>query len=226
VLILIALTAGILLGHLTARVGLRSITTLQAALADAQRLADHDRLTGLLNRWAAARLVFHTVDVGRRPTTLALVDLDNFKTVNDRYGYQAGDQLLRIVAARLTQSVLPHRGFTARLGGDEFLIVLPHTAADTIGEALTRLAAPAVLHTDDGPISVIPAGSAGVTVYTGTHPTTFNDLLHEADVALHHAKHHRGSHRLFEPGMSMPRNAGRHGSRRRDQHPTIDGDRA
>jgi diguanylate cyclase (GGDEF)-like protein len=219
VLILAALTAGILLGHLTARPRLQALTTLQAALADAQRLADHDRLTGLLNRWAAARLVFHTVEAGRRPTTLALIDLDDFKTVNDGYGYQAGDQLLRIVAARLTQAVLPHRGFTARLGGDEFLIVLPHTAADLIGEALARLAVPAVLHTDDGPISITPAGSAGITVYPGTAPTTFTDLLYEADVALHHAKHRRGSHRLFEPGMSMPRNAGRHGPRRRDHHP-------
>jgi diguanylate cyclase (GGDEF)-like protein len=219
VLILAALAAGILLGHLSARPRLRTLTSVQTALADAQRLADHDRLTGLLNRWAAARLVFHTVEVGRRPTTLALVDLDNFKTVNDGYGYQAGDQLLRIVAARLTQAVLPHRGFTARLGGDEFLIVVPHTTADTIGDALTRLAVPAVLHTDDGPVSVIPAGSAGVTVYTGAGPTTFADLLHEADVALHHAKQQRGSHRRFVAGMSMPRNAGRHGPRRRDQHP-------
>jgi diguanylate cyclase (GGDEF)-like protein len=220
VLILAALTAGILLGHWTTRHRLRALTTLQTALADAQRLADHDRLTGLLNRWAAARLICHTVESGRRPTTLALIDLDDFKTINDEYGYQAGDQLLRIVAARLTQAVIPHRGFTARLGGDEFLVVLPDVAVDAIGAALTRLAVPAVLHTDDGPISVIPAGSAGITVYTGADPTTFVDLLHDADVALHHAKHQRGSHRLFEPGMSMPRNAGRHGPRRRDQHPT------
>lgn len=218
-LIIAALLAGLLLGHLTTRPRRRTLTHLQTAAAEAQRLADHDRLTGLLNRWAAARLVFHTVEVGHRPTTLALVDLDNFKTINDGYGYQAGDQLLRITAARLTQAVLPHRGFTARLGGDEFLLVLPNTSADLIGDVLARLAVPAMLHTDDGPITVTPAGSAGVTVYTGAQPTTFVDLLHEADIALHHAKHDRGSHRLYTPGMSMPRNAGRHGPRRRDQHP-------
>ena len=218
--ILAALAAGILLGHLTARPRLRTLTTLQKALTEARRLTDHDRLTGLLNRWAAARLVHHTAEIRRRPTMFALIDLDNFKTVNDGYGYQAGDQLLRITAARLTQVALKHQGFTARLGGDEFLIVAPHTAADLIGEALTRLAVPAILHTDDGPVSVTPAGSAGITVYTGTEPTTYADLLHEADIALHHAKHHRGSHRTYEPGMSMPRNAGRHGPRRRDQHPT------
>ncbi|MFC4071926.1 GGDEF domain-containing protein [Actinoplanes subglobosus] len=215
-----ALLAGILLGYLIAWPRLRTLTGLRTALAEARQLADHDRLTGLLNRWAAARLVFASVEVGRRPTLLALIDLDNFKTINDGYGYQAGDQLLRIVAARLTQAVLPHRGFTARLGGDEFLIVLPHTSTGAIGDALARLAAPAVLHTDDGPISVIPAGSAGITVYAGAGPTTFVDLLHEADVALHHAKHQRGSHRTFQTGMSMPGNAGRHGPRRRDQHPT------
>ncbi|BEL05711.1 hypothetical protein Q0Z83_039020 [Actinoplanes sichuanensis] len=218
-LFIAVLLAGILLGHLTVRPRLRTLNALRTALADARRLADHDRLTGLLNRWAAARLVFHTVEVGRRPTTFALVDLDHFKTINDGYGYQAGDQLLRITAARLTRAVLPRQGFAARLGGDEFLIVLPGTDGDPIGDVLARLAVPAVLHTGDGPISVVPGGSAGVTVYTGAEPTTFVDLLHEADIALHHAKHDRGGHRLYAPGMGMPRNAGRHGPRRRDRHP-------
>jgi diguanylate cyclase (GGDEF)-like protein len=216
----VLIIAAFLAGILTAWPRRRAITAQQTALREARRLADHDRLTGLLNRWAAARLIHHTIEARRRPVTLALVDLDHFKTINDAYGHRAGDQLLRITAARLTRAVLPERGFTARLGGDEFLIVLPHTRADAIAAVLARLATPAVLHTDDGPISVTPAGSAGLTVHTGTTATTFADLLHEADIALHHAKHQRGSHRRFEPGMSMPRTAGRHSPRRRDQHPT------
>ncbi|GAA1596682.1 GGDEF domain-containing protein [Actinoplanes couchii] len=221
--ILIAVTAiavGTLIGRLTAH---HRLHHLQTALRQAQQHADHDRLTGMLNRWAAATLVARTVETSRRPTTLALIDLDNFKTINDAYGYQAGDQLLRIAAARLTITALHHGGFTARLGGDEFLLVVPHTAGNpqTITtQALAALAQTARLATDDGPITVTPAGSAGLTTYDGTTPTTFTDLLHQADIALHHAKQHRGTHHTYQPGMSMPRNAGRHGPRRRDQHRT------
>ena len=217
---------GIILGRLSTRPHLRHLRTrlryLDGQLRVARHLASHDRLTGLPNRSAAATFFLVTVEIGRRPTILALVDLDRLKPINDRYGYHAGDELIRTAAARLARAARQHGGFAARLGGDEFLILLPADGAAPAAPVvaiLEQLAQPAILGTDEGDIRVPLNASTGISIYDGIGDITFTEMLHRADIALHHAKHQRGSHRRYEPGMQMPRNAGRHGPRRRDQHP-------
>jgi diguanylate cyclase (GGDEF)-like protein len=104
------------------------------------RLAEHDPLTGLLNRRgfeARARTVLAQED---GPVALLLLDIDHFKSINDGYGHPEGDRLLVALGVFLN-STLPHRAIWGRLGGDEFAVLLPRTdvfAALTLAKALCQ----------------------------------------------------------------------------------------
>jgi diguanylate cyclase (GGDEF)-like protein len=232
--ILAALTATAALGFIAGRLSIRpsirtrdaditrlhsQIATLQTRLRVAEYVAGHDRLTGLPNRSAAAEQ-FLAYQLRRRPTVVALVDLDRFKQTNDTYGHHVGDDLLRTVAERLASAAQRRGGMAARLTGDEFLLILPagHTNPTTaLADILATLAKPATLHTDDGEVTIRLTASAGIAIFDGDHGD-FDTLLWHADIALYHAKQQRDTHRIYQPQMRMPRNAGRHGPRRRDAH--------
>lgn len=198
------------------------IETLDGLLRIANYIAGHDRLTGLPNRTSAAKLFLVREMLGC-PTVVALIDLDRFKHTNDTYGHHVGDDLLRTIAERLAHAAKEAGATAARLAGDEFLLLLPVDPGDDhakpVAAILDQLTEPATLSTDDGDVTVHPQASAGIAVYDGTYGT-FDAMLHHADIALYHAKQQRGTHRTYHPKMRMPRNAGRHGLRRRDEHPT------
>ncbi|WP_169744501.1 diguanylate cyclase domain-containing protein, partial [Spirillospora albida] len=103
--------------------------------------AGHDALTGLANR---ALLVEHTQHAlagpGGHRVALALIDLDDFKAINDRLGHAVGDALLVAIAGRLRNCVRPH-DLVARLGGDEFAVLLRDVSPDEIDAVLDRISA-------------------------------------------------------------------------------------
>jgi diguanylate cyclase (GGDEF)-like protein len=227
---------GFVTGRLTTRPTIRRLTNevkdlrsdaemLERLLRSTWHQARHDELTGLPNR-SLATILFRRRQLAGRPSIVALVDLDQFKHINDSYGHHVGDDLLRVVGERLAVAARRHGGTAARLAGDEFLLLLPATDGDPgqlIAEILTGLAASTILHTDNGDITVHSTASAGIAIYNGGYGT-FETLLRHADVALHHAKQHRNTHRIYQPGMRIPRNAGPHGPRLRDHHaPASDG---
>ena len=114
------------------------VKALSERLAEAERLADQDALTPLLNRRAFMREVQRAIAVARRheiPASVIYFDLDGFKGVNDRYGHAAGDAALVAVGERLLAEVR-ESDVVGRLGGDEFAVLLLH--ADR--EAATRKA--------------------------------------------------------------------------------------
>ncbi len=97
-------------------------------MAEAERLADHDALTGLLNRRGFEREVQRTLAGCRRYGTeaaLTYLDLDGFKGIKDRFGHAAGDRALGLVAGTLASAVR-ESDVVARLGGDEFAVILSH----------------------------------------------------------------------------------------------------
>jgi diguanylate cyclase (GGDEF)-like protein len=152
-------------------------------------LAYHDALTDLPNRallhdrLTQAMLGYHREG---QPLALMVLDLDNFKAINDSLGHQAGDRVLQQVALRL-RAALRDTDTVARLGSDEFALLLPHTdlagaeaAADKI---LQRLTAPYVL--DDR--SLVVAASLGLAIFP-QHSTVADTLLQQADIAMYAAK--------------------------------------
>ncbi|HEU0131836.1 MAG TPA: EAL domain-containing protein [Mycobacteriales bacterium] len=151
----------------------------------------HDRLTGLPNRALFVdRLTQSVARTARRDSLLAVlfIDLDRFKLVNDSLGHEAGDRLLLEVAARL-QSVLRSGDTAARFGGDEFTLLCEEVVDEAQATAIANrvlsvLAVPFVLH--GSPVHL--TGSVGIVLSDGGPGTRPEDLLRDADAALHRAK--------------------------------------
>lgn len=111
-------------------------------LAEAERLADHDVLTPLLNRRAFVRELQRAIALTRRhktPASVIYFDLDGFKLINDRYGHAAGDAALVAVADRLTAEVR-QADVVGRIGGDEFAVLLQHADLQAAGAKAVALA--------------------------------------------------------------------------------------
>jgi diguanylate cyclase (GGDEF)-like protein len=164
---------------------------LTSKLGMARREALMDPLTHLWNRRGASVLMkgaFTAADQRGTSIALALLDLDNFKRVNDNLGHHTGDEVLRRVASRLLSSV---RGDDAicRLGGDEFLVLMIDTDANIasrVAERIRHMITDTAIPTRDGavPMSV----SVGFTVRQPRDPSTVEVLLERADKALMQSK--------------------------------------
>ncbi|WP_320066203.1 GGDEF domain-containing protein [Micromonospora sp. RTGN7] len=163
------------------------IEHLQAELAAERHAASHDPLTGLPNRRAFFRLAASLLtDSAGQPLIAVVLDLDDFKQVNDRYGHAAGDQVLISVAERL--AAFAGDNLVARLGGDEFAGLLTSPTVDRrwIEHASRRLcdslAAPIPL----GGFSLRVTASVGLAPVSG--PAQLTEALDRADAAMYRAK--------------------------------------
>ncbi len=163
--------------------------------------ATHDHLTQLPNRRLFnERLADAVASAGRSGTRVGLVmlDLDEFKHINDGLGHQVGDHVLGLVAERLT-SAYRSQDLVARLGGDEFAVLLTDlTDVDEAKQAAGALVPlfETPLQTDGFPVLV--SASAGVAVYPD-HAASGDALLRRADEAMYAAKSEQGGTRLYCP---------------------------
>ena len=178
-------------GQLTHFVAIeRDLTEHIRTRQELHQLATHDNLTGLFNRYhfmELARRAFSLSSRYGREMALAIFDLDNFKRINDAYGYQAGDEVLKILAERC----LPHlRGSDTigRVGGEEFALLLPETDLDQACLLAERLRGELDQHhADTSSGSVDFSASFGVAARSNTDASLGN-LLQRADGNLHKAK--------------------------------------
>jgi diguanylate cyclase (GGDEF)-like protein len=149
-----------------------------------------DRLTGLFNRNCLNDTLNHLLALTQREgteLTFALLDLDDFKLVNDNYGHQMGDVVLRQFGKLLSSSIR-QSDIALRYGGEEFIILMPNT---NFKDALIlinriRLKVTSTLFSKDG-INLKVSISGGLAVYP-THAKTANELIYSADRALYSAK--------------------------------------
>ena len=157
-------------------------------LQEVQRRAERDELTGLRNRHGFTAVIDAALSRRRDaddPLAVLLLDVDDFKHVNDSLGHQAGDRLLVEVTSRL-RSVLRAGDTACRLGGDEFVVVLPRaTEATALAVAERLLAALATVSVDD--VDVGTTASIGIALTTDVEPTA-DSLLRAADLAMYLAK--------------------------------------
>jgi diguanylate cyclase (GGDEF)-like protein len=156
-----------------------------------QTAADVDGKTGLLNAAAWHNQAERELDRARRRGTASsvlVIDLDDFKIVNDTHGHLAGDLLLTAVAEAITAEV---RGddLVGRFGGDEFVVLLNGRGADTetVAERIRRRVASVVveLPTGDGPVSVSGVGASVGAAEFPADATDLGGLMHAADAALY-----------------------------------------
>ncbi|MEP5937517.1 MAG: EAL domain-containing protein [Erythrobacter sp.] len=195
------------------------ISERRKAEEKAQRLAQVDPLTNCLNRRSMAEV---TQDLQRKSNAhgqslaFVMIDLDNFKQVNDMNGHSVGDRVLRKVAERLREK-LPSEALLARLGGDEFAFVIPYdrNRADVVDDQVLRLFETVGSQMDIDGVVVDITMSIGITS-DGEQPDEYSAqqaaqqgdldqveaLMHRADIAMYQAKK-QGKNRYFwfEPSM-------------------------
>ena len=181
------------------------------AEAYARKLAETDALTGCLNRHAVYQAANHLLaEASEEGQVVAflMIDLDNFKTINDYNGHSAGDQFLVECARRLTD-MMPADAVIARLGGDEFACMyrFDPRQGDSVDHRASLLIEALSRPIQAGGISVETTISVGVTrsdlrSEDGDRPRDAEALLHMADIAMYNAKKQgRNRYFWFEPSM-------------------------
>jgi len=184
----------------------RDVTEHRENLERLAWVANHDALTGLLNRRAIRKRLTRAMELAEKSglqVGLLLIDLDHFKEINDLFGHDAGDALLRAVAGRL-QHALGRDAAVARLGGDEFAVLLPDLSRPDV----LREAGEAILAQLREPFShagrtFLAGASLGGAIYP-LHGTQIDTLMKNADLAVYAAKSDsRNACRIFDRQMRI-----------------------
>jgi diguanylate cyclase (GGDEF)-like protein/PAS domain S-box-containing protein len=184
----------------------RDISERKAFEEQLSHQAFHDPVTGLANRALFADRVGHALAVTRRSGVqlgVMFIDLDDFKTVNDSLGHQAGDSVLVEVARRLEEAVRPS-DTVARFGGDEFAILVDEVgSSDEAAMVADRVLAALELPLELDGKSVYQRASIGICMSDeDLRDQDAEEFLRNADLAMYMAKRDsKGSYRLFEPAM-------------------------
>nr|WP_283773419.1 EAL domain-containing protein [Altererythrobacter sp. KTW20L] len=186
----------------------KEVAERRRAEEKARLLAETDPLTQCLNRRSGTPAINGLLDQARaagRSVAVFMIDLDNFKQINDLNGHQTGDRVLTAVAQRLREQ-MPAGSVLARMGGDEFVCAFGHESngREGIEQFAARMIEQVGAPIDDGRVMVQPTISAGL-VSTEQDPLTAPDidaaiLIHRADIAMYHAKKNgRNGYFWFEP---------------------------
>ena len=178
-----------------------NISQEKEQLHKAKYNAEHDFLTGLLNRRGITNAIVENQH-SQHPYSLLFLDIDGFKLVNDTYGHAIGDKLLRAIAIRLQEEV-KFKGLLARFGGDEFIVQAEHRNIEN-----SAMFAKQLIKALNRPFHLKEVGelSIGCSIGTSDYPTDAKDietLVTQADMAMHRAKL-RGRNRShhFSPDMA------------------------
>lgn len=174
--------------------------SLTAKLGIARRESMMDPLTRLWNRRGASVLIKSALDAARQQGSsvgIAILDLDNFKRINDTYGHQTGDEVLRKTALRLIQSIRTNDS-VCRVGGDEFLLLMKDADSESArhtAERVRRSVVETSVPTRQGEIRL--STSVGFAVKSGKDEISVEELIDRADQALLKSKS-QGRDRVFE----------------------------
>jgi len=169
-----------------------ALLELQRTNQELGHLAATDPLTGADNRRRFMERVEDEIGRTKRggpPFSVLALDLDNFKSINDRFGHQVGDDILKEFVQKCLDSIRPYDG-VARVGGEEFMILLPQTSlegAHVIAERLRTNVANTAFNSGFQRLTVVTV-SIGIS-QSGRDGDTIEAILHIADQRLYHAKH-------------------------------------
>ncbi|WP_267877579.1 sensor domain-containing protein [Massilia frigida] len=178
-------------GKVTHFIGvINDVTAVKQRTAHLEHEVNHDALTGLANRtllWDRLEQALHMAQRNKSLVATVLIDLNGFKQINDSYGHEAGDEVLKMVARRL-QSSVRESDTVARLSGDEFVLVLVNQPSlrytlRMIERLRVSMSQPVSFNATD----IAVGGSIGVSVFPHDGSGAL-DLVRAADVAMYHAK--------------------------------------
>jgi diguanylate cyclase (GGDEF)-like protein/PAS domain S-box-containing protein len=202
-------------GRITNFVSVQRDVTEQVEERDAlSHLAAHDQLTGLPNRDALRRHIRRELSEASEDGSaiaVAMIDLDDFKPVNDRFGHLAGDAVLSEFAARMNQR-LRRTDYLARLGGDEFVIVVSElSTTDPFADFAAIAGRLHEVVESPFPVGDDRVASIGMSMGVALFPrdgATGRELLRAADAALYRVKAKKGAARWWDAAEDQPRDLG------------------
>jgi diguanylate cyclase (GGDEF)-like protein len=176
----------------------RKVSELRELQVELERQAFHDPLTGLANRLLFMNRVDYVLRRRTGNAAVIYVDLDNFKPINDTFGHEAGDAVLKAAGERLLASLRPS-DTAARLGGDEFAVLLVDIPEEHINTVANRIVGNLTKPVEfDGRELVVGASLGVASAASGTLDA--DSLVRNADVAMYVAKHGgKGRLSVFEP---------------------------
>ncbi len=162
---------------------------LEKLNADHQRLAHTDALTGLANRRELKQCLQDALEAGadRLPIALMFLDLDGFKDVNDSYGHEIGDKLLKLVSSEF-EAIAANWALLCRLGGDEFALLVTRKDAHSVAKALASALLESLAHPIQIGDRTIQVGASIGLAFADEGLTSSDELLRRADVAMYHVK--------------------------------------
>jgi diguanylate cyclase (GGDEF)-like protein/PAS domain S-box-containing protein len=178
-------------GNVTHYIGvITDVTATMLRTAHLEHEVNHDPLTGLANRnllWDRLEQALHLAQRHKSLVATVLIDLDNFKTINDTFGHEAGDVVLKVVARRLQASVRDS-DTVARMSGDEFVLILANQPSlrftlRMVERLRQSFAIPVAFNNRE----ITVGASVGVSLYPHDG-TTAADLVRAADLAMYHGK--------------------------------------
>ena len=164
---------------------------MQYLLSDLSQLVLKDALTGLFNRRYFQRALEVEIDRNgrdQRPLSLAVLDIDHFKSVNDTWGHDVGDNVLKMVTKIMSKNVR-QSDILVRIGGEEFAVIMPnirHNGARTVMERLRSEIEDLVIPVDGEELRT--SVSIGITILDPIHTISSHELYKQADRALYKAK--------------------------------------
>ncbi len=162
---------------------------LEKLNADHQRLAHTDSLTGLANRRELKQCLQDALETGSDspPIALMFLDLDGFKDVNDSYGHEIGDKLLKLVS-REFEAIASDWALLCRLGGDEFALLVTRHDAQSVARPLASTLLESLQHPIQIGDRTIQVGASVGVAFSEPGLTSADELLRRADVAMYHVK--------------------------------------
>jgi len=163
-----------------------------------------DHLTGLYNRKYLDEYIEDMIQLGRissaktnKKYAALMIDLDNFKSINDTFGHVEGDNALRIAAELLNKSV--RKGdFVSRYGGDEFLIILSQCSSNTPGRVINRITENFKYYNEEHDLPYSIGFSIGFKVFSNMHGLTSKDILSSIDELMYKNKHSKNAPGITE----------------------------
>ncbi|MGI2260649.1 diguanylate cyclase domain-containing protein [Shewanella sp. GXUN23E] len=188
--------------YIITRMSRQTIGDLKKVAEQKHFMAYHDSLTGLPNRLS---LYEQLDDLASQPEAnfcFMLVDVDNFKPINDTYGHDHGDMVLQTIARRL-QNTIPASALAARIGGDELAILLPQSNLDEAMDVARQIKDKLAQPFNCGRFQESVEASIGIAVF----PQDGKDresLMVSADIAMYQAKRSTCSFQVYHPDMEQP----------------------
>lgn len=180
---------------------------LELAIKKIKQISIKDALTGCFNRGAINTSLPSELSRAKRynrPISILLCDLDHFKRVNDSYGHQSGDVVLKEVVSRIQRNIRDNVDWLARYGGEEFLLVMPHTNSNDayiLAERLRKEIESIPFSCSEEKVHITASfGLASIDSWKGQEALSYETSLYSADVYLYRAKK-AGRNRVVHGGV-------------------------